>query len=239
MSDAEKNWKARQGQWSKNSIEGVRLTPYFCVAEALSRNCLRTLTNLSYNISKKVMPSPTEIRKGRVLDHQGSPHLVLEMMHRTQGRQAGFVQTTLRNLDSGSTTTTKFRSTDNVSFLHTETNKLEFSYVDTEGYHFMDPETYEDTVLPAELMEDSKDFLVENTAYDILFVDGRAIQLQLPVTIEMKVTDAPEGLKGDSVSNVQKSVTLETGLVVHAPLFIKTGERIRINTETKEYQGRA
>jgi len=185
------------------------------------------------------MPSPTEIRKGRVLDFQGAPHLVLEMMHRTQGRQAGFVQTTLRNLDSGSTTTTKFRSTDNVSFLHTETNKLEFSYVDTEGYHFMDPETYEDTVLPAELMEDSKDFLVENTAYDILFVDGRAIQLQLPVTIEMEVTDAPEGLKGDSVSNVQKSVTLETGLVVHAPLFIKTGERIRINTENKEYQGRA
>ena len=81
--------------------------------------------------------------------------------------------------------------------------------------------------------------LRHNNRGNILFVDGRAIQLQLPVTIEMEVTDAPEGLKGDSVSNVQKSVTLETGLVVHAPLFIKTGERIRINTENKEYQGRA
>tara|TARA_A100001037_G_C14908485_1_gene526161 strand:- start:114 stop:812 length:699 start_codon:yes stop_codon:yes gene_type:complete len=197
------------------------------------------LQRRTFRNNQPAMPSPTEIRKGRVLDYQGAPHLVLEMMHRTQGRQAGFVQTTLRNLNSGSTTTTKFRSTDNVSFLHTETNKLEFSYVDAEGYHFMDPESYEDTVLPADLMEDSKDFLVENTAYDILFVDGRAIELQLPVTIEMEVTDAPEGLKGDSVSNVQKSVTLETGLVVHAPLFIKTGERIRINTDTKEYQGRA
>ena len=185
------------------------------------------------------MPSPTEIRKGRVIEYQSAPHLVIEMMHRTQGRQAGFVQTTLRNLNTGTTTTTKFRSTDNVEFLHTETQKLEFSYVDSEGYHFMDPETYEDTVLSAELMEDSREFLVETTAYDILFVDGKVIQLQLPNAIEMEVTDAPEGLKGDSVSNVQKTVTLETGLAIHAPLFIKTGERIRINTETKEYLGRA
>lgn len=185
------------------------------------------------------MASPTEIRKGRVIDYQNAPHLVLEMLHRTQGRQAGFVQTTLRNLNSGSTTTTKFRSTDNVEFMHTETNKMEFSYVDQEGYHFMDPETYEDNVLPTDLMEEAKDFLVENSTYDILFVDGNPIQLILPNSIEMEVIDAPEGLKGDSVSNVQKTVTLETGLVVHAPLFIKKGERIKINTETKEYQGRA
>ncbi len=185
------------------------------------------------------MASPTELRKGRVIDYQGAPHLVHEMMHRTQGRQAGFVQTTLRNLNTGTTTTTKFRSTDNVEFLHTETNKLEFSYTDNEGYHFMDPETYEDTVLPASWMEDRKEFLVENHTYDILFVDGHAIQLQLPNAIEMEVKEAPEGLKGDSVSNVQKPVTTETGLVVHAPLFIKSGDRIRINTDNKEYLGRA
>jgi elongation factor P len=185
------------------------------------------------------MASPTDIRKGRVIDYQGAPHLVLEMMHRTQGRQAGFVQSTLRNLNTGSTTTTKFRSTDNVEFLHTETNKLEFSYVDQDGYHFMDPETYEDTILPADLMEEAKDFMVENVSYDVLFVDGRAIQLQLPGSIEMVVTDAPEGLKGDSVSNVQKSVTLETGLIIQAPLFIKTGEKIKVSTDTRTYQGRA
>ncbi len=185
------------------------------------------------------MAAPTDIRKGRVIDYQGAPHLVLEMMHRTQGRQAGFVQSTLRNLNTGSTTTTKFRSTDNVEFLHTETNKLEFSYVDQDGYHFMDPETYEDTILPADLMEEAKDFMVENVSYDVLFVDGRAIQLQLPGSIEMVVTDAPEGLKGDSVSNVQKSVTLETGLIIQAPLFIKTGEKIKVSTDTRTYQGRA
>ena len=85
------------------------------------------------------MASPTDIRKGRVINYQGAPHLVLEMLHRTQGRQAGFVQTTLRNLQSGSTTTTKFRSTDNVDFMHTENRRLEYSYADGDGHHFLDP----------------------------------------------------------------------------------------------------
>ena len=114
------------------------------------------------------MPSPTDIRKGRVIVYQGAPHLVLEMLHRTQGRQAGFVQTTLRNLESGSTTTTKFRSTDNVEFLHTNTVSLEYSYHDADGYHFMDNESYEDTLLGEVLIGDDKRFLVEGNSYDVL-----------------------------------------------------------------------
>lgn len=90
------------------------------------------------------MASPTEIRKGRVLDYQGAPHLVLDMQHRTQGRQAGFVQVTLRNMNTGASSTNKFRSTENVEFMHTENQKLEFSYTDPDGYHFLHPETYDD-----------------------------------------------------------------------------------------------
>ena len=108
------------------------------------------------------MVPPTDIRKGKVIDYQGQPHLVLDMMHRTQGRQAGFVQTVLRNLETGSSTTTKFRSTDRVEILHTDTKKLEFSYVDQEGYHFMDLETYEDTVLDPKFVEESKKYMVES-----------------------------------------------------------------------------
>ena len=104
------------------------------------------------------MASPTDIRKGRVIVYQGAPHLVLEMLHRTQGRQAGFVQTTLRNLQSGSTTTTKFRSTDNVEFMHTTTQKLEYSYKDNDGFHFMDVETFEDTILAEEMIGEEKSF---------------------------------------------------------------------------------
>ena len=122
------------------------------------------------------MASPTEIRKGRAILFQGSPHIVLEMQHRTQGRQAGFVQTTLRNLQSGSTTTTKFRSTDNVDFLHTTTQKLEYSYKDGDGFHFMD-QTYEDTILSTEMVGEDEIFLVEGNNYDILLVDDQAVRL--------------------------------------------------------------
>ena len=119
------------------------------------------------------MASPTEIRKGRAILYQGTPHIVLEMQHRTQGRQAGFVQTTLRSLQSGATTTTKFRSTDNVEFLHTTTIKLEYSYKDNDGFHFMDLETYEDTVLSEDMIGEDEIFLVEGNNYDILLVDDK------------------------------------------------------------------
>ena len=185
------------------------------------------------------MASPTDIRKGKVINYQGAPHLVMEMQHRTQGRQAGFVQATLRNLNTGSSTTTKFRSTDSVEFCHTTTLKLEFSYIDDQGYHFMDPDSYEDTTLPTEICEGQKKYLVENQKYDILLVDDVAVEVQLPNNIEMKVIDAPEGIKGDTASNVQKPVTMETGLVVHVPLFIKKDEVIRISTEDGSYLGRA
>ena len=185
------------------------------------------------------MPSPTDIRKGRVIVYQSAPHLVLEMLHRTQGRQAGFVQTTLRNLESGSTTTTKFRSTDSVEILHTTTKKLEFSYVDADGYHFMDIDTYEDTVLGDEMIADDKQYLVEGNSFDVLFVDGKAVKLELPAAVEATVIDAPEGIRGDTASNVQKPVTIDTGLTVQVPLFIKKGEKIRISTSDGSYLGRS
>ena len=185
------------------------------------------------------MASPNEIRKGRVIVYQGAPHLVLEMMHRTQGRQAGFVQTTLRNLQSGSTTTTKFRSTDNVDILHTTTKKLEFSYVDADGYHFMDIDTYEDILVGENVISDEKQFLVEGNSYDILFVDGQIVKLELPAAVETTVVEAPEGIRGDTASNVQKPVTTDTGMTVQVPLFIKKGEKIRVSTSDGSYLGRA
>lgn len=184
------------------------------------------------------MASPTDIRKGRVMNYQGAPHLVLEMQHRTQGRQAGFVQTTLRNLQSGSTTTTKFRSTDNVEFMHTTTQKLEFSYKDTDGHHFMDLETYEDTVLLSEVIGEDDYFLVEGNTYDILLVDGDAIRLELPASVEAKVVEAPEALRGDTAGNVLKPVTISSGITIQVPLFIKKDDVIKISTSDRSYLGR-
>jgi elongation factor P len=185
------------------------------------------------------MASPTDIRKGRVIVYQSAPHLVLEMLHRTQGRQAGFVQTTLRNLQSGSTTTTKFRSTDNVEFMHTTTQKLEYSYKDTEGHHFMDLETYEDTILSDDIIGEDELFLVEGNSYDILLVDGDAVRLELPAAVEATVIEAPDAIRGDTAGNVLKPVTISSGITVQVPLFIKKDEVIRISTADRSYLGRA
>ena len=185
------------------------------------------------------MASPTDIRKGRVIVYQGAPHLVLEMLHRTQGRQAGFVQTTLRNLQSGATTTTKFRSTDNVEFMHTTTLKLEYSYKDSEGHHFMDLETYEDTILSNNIIGEDELFLVEGNSYDILLVDGEAVRLELPAAVEATVIEAPDAIRGDTAGNVLKPVTISSGITVQVPLFIKKNEVIRISTADRSYLGRA
>ena len=185
------------------------------------------------------MASPTEIRKGRVMDYQGAPHLVLDMQHRTQGRQAGFVQVTLRNMNTGASTTNKFRTTETVEFMHTEQRKLEYSYKDADGYHFMDPDTYDDIIFDEAMVSEALDFMVEGKEYDITYVDDKPTSISLPASIEVKVVESPEGVRGDTASNVQKPATLETGLVVQVPLFIKEGEIIKINTESKAYVSRA
>jgi elongation factor P len=184
------------------------------------------------------MASPTEIRKGKVIDYNGAPHLVLDMQHRTQGRQAGFVQVTLRNLSSGSSTTTKLRSTDSVEILMTDTRKLELSYIDPDGYHFMDPETFEDIVLPERMVDDAKNFLSEGNIVDVLFVAGEPVQIQLPASVEMDVTEAPDAVRGDTTSAAMKPVTLSTGLIIQTPLFIKTGDRVKVSTSDRSYLGR-
>ena len=185
------------------------------------------------------MASPTDVRKGKVLNYQNAPHLVLDVQHRTQGRQAGFMQVTMRNLSSGASTNTKIRTTDSVEIMHTDMIKLEFSYVDADGYHFMDPDTFEDVILDECLIEVAKDFLVETQAYSILHVNDNPILIDLPASLEMKVTESAEGVKGDTASNVQKPATLETVLTVQVPLFIKEGETIKVNTADRSYAGRA
>lgn len=184
------------------------------------------------------MASPTDIRKGKVILYNNAPHLVLEMLHRTQGRQAGFVQVTLRNLSSGSSTTTKLRSTDSVDILMTDTRKMELSYLDQEGWHFMDPETFEDIVLRESLVEEAKDFLSEGNSVEVLFVDGEPVQVQLPASVELEVTEAPDAIKGDTSGAAMKPVTVATGLVIQTPLFVKTGDRIKVSTADKSYLGR-
>ncbi|MBO6102631.1 MAG: elongation factor P [Opitutales bacterium] len=185
------------------------------------------------------MAKPTDIRKSNVIIYNGVPHAVLSMLHSTQGRGAGFVQTTLRNLKNGSSTTVKFRTTENVEFCHTTQKTLEFSYVDGDVYHFIHPETFEDYSLPENILSDDKKWLVEGHEYAILFVNDEPVSLELPANIVIEVKEAREGLRGDTSSAPTKPVTLVNGVVVQVPLFIKTGDKLRIRTEDNAYISRA
>ena len=119
------------------------------------------------------------------------------------------------------------------------TRKMEFSYKDGADFVFSDPETYETVTLSPELVGDAINFLVENGIVTVTFVDEKAVTVELPASVVLKVTDAPEGIRGDSANNVQKTVVLETGVNVQVPLFIKTGEKVKIDTRTGKYMERA
>ncbi len=186
------------------------------------------------------MAKATELRKGKVINHNGVPHQVMDMQHRTQGRGQGWVQATMRNLDTRASTVVKFGSTDNIEFLVTENQRLEFSYEDGQNYVFMDPETFESTELGEDIItEEVKKYLVPNSQYDFLLIEGKPVELVLPASVELKVTESPEGVRGDTASNVQKPATTETGLKVMVPLFIKEGETIKVSTADGSYMGRA
>jgi elongation factor P len=116
---------------------------------------------------------------------------------------------------------------------------LEFSYKDNNGYHFMDPESYDTVTLQDNLLGESKDYLVENLPVQVLYAEGKPVQVELPSSVTLKVIESPEGLRGDTASNVTKPALLETGKTVNVPLFINEGEAIKIDTRTGSYMGRA
>ena len=116
---------------------------------------------------------------------------------------------------------------------------MEFSYKDGEDFVFSDPDNFETVTLTPEIVGDAKNYLVENQPVTVTFVDDKAVSIELPSSVILVVKDAPEGVRGDSANNVQKTVILETGINVQAPLFIKTGERIKIDTRTGKYMERA
>ena len=116
---------------------------------------------------------------------------------------------------------------------------MEFSYKSGDDFVFVDPESYEEVTVSAEFVGDAKNYLVENATVTMTFVEEKAVQIELPPSVVLTVSDAPEGLKGDSANNVQKTVTLETGITINAPLFIKTGEKIKVDTRTGKYMERA
>ena len=185
------------------------------------------------------MATGNDIRKGMAIMYNGELCLVLDTQHRTPGNKRAFVQMSLRNLRTGNSTDVRFSSTERMEVVPLVTRKMEFSYVDGEDFVFSDPDTYETITLGREMIGSARDYLVENEACTVTFVEERAIAIEMPPSVILAVSEAPEGIRGDSASNVQKTITLETGINIQAPLFIKTGERIRVDTRTGKYLERA
>lgn len=185
------------------------------------------------------MPAANDIRKGQVIKFNGEPHLVMETQHRTPGNLRAFVQIKMRNLRYGKSLDQRFASTDSMEVLPTDRRQLEFSYADRDTFAFIDPSTFDQIELTESTLGDVKHYLTPGGKVDVLFVDDRALTVELPSAVSLKVTESAEGIKGDTASNVQKPATLETGLVVQVPLFIKAGDIIRVSTVDGTYLGRA
>ncbi len=185
------------------------------------------------------MAAANDLRKGQAIKYNGNTAIVLDVQHRTPGNLRAFVQAIIRYINTGKSADVRFGSTDKVELVDINRTTLEFSYKDNSGYHFMDPSTYETVTLNDNLLGDVKDYLVENLPVEVLSTEGRAVQVELPASVNLKVIEAPEGLRGDTASNVTKPAILETGKSVNVPLFIKEGETVKIDTRTGNYMGRA
>ena len=171
--------------------------------------------------------------------YNGDVAVVVETQHRTPGNLRAFVQATIRSIKSGKSSDVRFSSTEKVEVIPMTTRKMEFSYKDGEDFVFSDPETYETVTLSPELVGDARNYLVENAPVTMTFVEDRAVSIELPASVVLMVSDAPDGIRGDSANNVQKSVRMETGITIQVPLFIKTGEKLKIDTRTGKYMERA
>jgi elongation factor P len=178
------------------------------------------------------------LRKGHAVRYNNEVCIVSAFELKTPPRMASYVQMSIRTLSTGKVYNLRMTSNESLDSVNLERQPHEFSYKDGDGFHFMHPETFEDVILTETNVGDSKDYLIEGQKYTVQFADGTAIGIELPASVTMQVTEAPEGVKGDSANNVYKAAVLETGLVVQVPLFIGPGDKISVKTEDNSYLGR-
>ena len=176
-----------------------------------------------------------ELRKGVTFTMDGALFKVIEYQHHKPGRGKATIRTTLRNLRTGATIQQNFISSDRVEDIRVERRGMQYLYNDGALYHFMDTQTFEQTALPAATMVEQAPYLKESAELVVSMYEGEALDVELPTTVEMAVVDSELAVAGDTATGAQKKVTLETGLEVSVPLFIQTGDVIRVDTRSGEY----
>ena len=184
------------------------------------------------------MIQATRLRKGMIVKLGEDLFRVMDLHHLTPGNKRGFVQARMRNLRTSGLVDHKFRSDDDVERAILDEREMQYLYSDGGAHHFMDTTTYEQIHMPAELLGDSVQYLISNATIRVEFYDGQPVGIELPQTVDLRVEDTGPGIKGATASAQVKPATLETGLVISVPSFVNEGDKVRVNTETGEYQSR-
>ncbi len=185
------------------------------------------------------MISPSDFRKGLKLMFEGSPYIIVDFMHVKMGRGRPHVKAKMKHLMTGQIIEKSFLTTESFKPPDLQIRSMQFLYAQGNEYAFMDSQTYDQITLDEEHLGDPRWYLMENHEYDVLFFEGRPISLELPASVVLVVTESEPAVKGDSVSNIMKPATLETGLKIKVPLFVKEGDKVRVDTRTGEYLERA
>jgi len=186
------------------------------------------------------MISTNQLKSGNHIDVDGTVYRVMEFQHVNPGKGAAFVRTKLRRASDGAVIDKTFRAGEKLRDVRTETRKMQFLYTDGQEAHFMDSATFEQINLPENALQDSLRWIKVNDEVEILFIDEQASDVQVPTAVDLQVTETDPGLRGDTASGGgTKPATLETGVVVQVPLFISTGESVRVDTREGKYLSRA
>ena len=185
------------------------------------------------------MVSAGDFRNGVTFDMDGNVYQIIEFQHVKPGKGAAFVRTKIRNVITGAVTERTFNPSDKYPTAYIERKDMEYLYSDGDLYYFMDPETFDMTPLNKDVLGDAFQFVKENTMCKLVSYKGSVFAVEVHNFMDLVITVAEPGVRGDTATNVMKPATLETGAQIKVPLFINEGEKITVDTRTGEYLGRA
>jgi elongation factor P len=179
--------------------------------------------------------SSNDFRSGVHVLLDGSLYEIIESKHVKVGRGPAYVKAKVRNAKTGTITERMFRTGERVPLVHLEKKTMQYLYTDSSTYVVMDHNTYEQLSLPRDLFGDAVRFLRENMDVTVIFHEDTPIGVELPTSVDLRITEAPPGVRGDTVSGGSKPATLETGAIIQVPLFVEAGEVVRVDTRTGTY----
>jgi elongation factor P len=184
------------------------------------------------------MATTNDLKNGMVLSIDGQLWSVVEFQHVKPGKGPAFVRTKLRNVESGKNVDRTFNAGTKVETANVDRRTMQYLYNDGTSYVFMDTGTYDQLEVPPDVVGDAKNFLLENQEAIVATNDGRVLFIELPASVELEITFTEPGLAGDSATGRTKPATLETGHQIQVPLFVSTGEKVKVDTRDGRYLGR-